>query len=519
MTTLSLGPVARPSRINAIDVARGFALLGILAVNIKFFAEPFGAMMQLAPPEGVGNMIVHYFTKIFCEGKFYPLFSMLFGMGLMLQRGRAEDAGRSIYKPYLRRLAALFFLGLGHALLLWYGDILFVYSLAGTVLLFLSSCRPKTLLIVGGAFLFLSLTLSGGFAALNMYNLEQMKQVEAEKTAKASESATPKPDGASTGEPGTPPAAQTPATTPATTPETSSAAPESDAADAPKGDASTPAADSLSANSAGGDAAGANGAGVPRDQDFERFLERTFSPEIAEFFKKLAKGKVTGGPKDALWMAAEESAYRDGGFLSALAIRALSWGIFLIVCVVGFFWQVGALFCLGGALLKLRFFDPDRAHWRKRAIALGVVLGLPLSLVGVFGLNMFPDHKVMAGVAMNFGINLGGPLMALAYISIWATLVERGVFSGLTRALANAGRMALTNYLCQTLICTTIFYWYGFGLFGSFNEVQRLGVVLAVYAVELAWSAWWLTRFRFGPMEWLWRTITYWKLQPMNRAE
>lgn len=482
MSTLSLGPVARQSRINAIDVARGFALLGILSVNITFFAEPFGQMMQLAPPEGVGNIIVHYFTKIFCEGKFYPLFSMLFGMGLMLQRGRADEAGRSIYKPYLRRLAALFFLGLGHALLLWYGDILFVYSLAGTVLLFLSSCRPRTLMIVGGAFLFLSLTLSGGFAALNMYNLEQMKQVEAEKKAKeaAAETATP------------------------------------------KGDASThsgdePSGTAASGESAPGKTAGASDGGGARDQDFEQFLDRTFSPKVAEFFKKMKQGKVTGGPKDALWMAAEESAYRDGGFFSALAIRALSWGIFLIVCVVGFFWQVGALFCLGGALLKLRFFDPDRTHWRKRAIVLGVALGLPLSVVGVFALNMLPDHKVIAGVAMNFGVNVGGPLMALAYISIWATLVERGVLSGLTRVLANTGRMALTNYLGQTLICTTIFYWYGFGLFGTFNDVQRFGVVLAVYAVELAWSSWWLARFRFGPMEWLWRTITYWKLQPMRR--
>lgn len=510
MSTLSLGPVARQSRISAIDVARGFALLGILSVNIKFFAEPFGQMMQLAPPEGVGNMIVHYFTKIFCEGKFYPLFSMLFGMGLMLQRGRADEAGRSIYKPYLRRLAALFFLGLGHALLLWYGDILFLYSLAGTVLLFLSSCRPRTLLIVGSVFLFLSLTLSGGFAALNMYNLEQMKQAETEKKTKAAKDATT---------PGTEAPLQADASTPpaATTPATSSASPESDAAIAPKGDASTPSGDALSAKTTTGAAAGANAGGGASNQDFERFLDRTFSPKVAEFFRKMTQSKVTGGPKDALWMAAEESAYRDGGFLSALAIRALSWGIFLIVCVVGFFWQVGALFCLGGALLKLRFFDPDRAHWRRRAIVLGVVLGLPLSLVGVFGMSFFPNHKVLAGVAMNFGVNLGGPLMALAYISIWATLVERGALSGVTRVLANTGRMALTNYLCQTLICTTIFYWYGFGLFGSFNDVQRFGVVLAVYAVELAWSSWWLARFRFGPMEWLWRTITYWKLQPMRR--
>lgn len=494
MSTLSLGPVARPSRINAIDVARGFALLGILSVNIKFFAEPFGAMMQLTPPDGLGNMVVHYFTKIFCEGKFYPLFSMLFGMGLMLQRGRAQDAGRSIYKPYLRRLVALLLIGLSHALLLWYGDILFVYSLAGTVLLLLSWCHPRTLLIVAGAFLFVSLTLSGGFAALNMYNLEKLQEIEAAKKAKAAE--TEQAGGATAGESSATPETPNPTPTEATSAEQKAA-----------GD-STGAPASAPAEAGGGPAPG---------QDFERFLDRTFSPEVAGFFKKLAAGKVTGGPKDALWMAAEESAYRDGGFASAFAIRALSWGIFLIVCVVGFFWQVGALFCFGAAIVKLRFFDADRAHWRKRAIVLGVALGLPLSLVGVFGMGLFPNHKIVAGVAMNFGINLGGPLIALAYISAWATLVERGAFAGVTRALANAGRMALTNYLCQTLICTTIFYWYGFGLFGTFSDVQRLGVVLAVYAVELAWSSWWLARFRFGPMEWLWRTITYWKLQPMKR--
>ncbi|MCC6228076.1 MAG: DUF418 domain-containing protein [Phycisphaerales bacterium] len=487
MSTHSLGPVARPSRINAIDVARGFALLGILSVNIKFFAEPFGAMMQLTPPDGLGNTVVHFFTKIFCEGKFYPLFSMLFGMGLMLQRGRADDAGRSIYKPYLRRLAALFLIGLSHALLLWYGDILFVYSLAGTLLLLLSWCRPKTLLIVAGAFLFMSLTLSGGFAALNMYNLEKLQEIEAAKKAKAAET---EQAGDSSATPETP----NPTPTEATSAE-QKAAGESTAAPA-----SAPAEAGASKSPA-------------RDQDFEQFLDRTFSPKVAGFFT----GKVTSGPKDALWMSAEESAYRDGGFASAFAIRALSWGIFLIVCVVGFFWQVGALFCFGAAIVKLRFFDADRAHWRKRAIVLGVVLGLPLSLVGVFGMGLFKESTIIGAVAMNLGVNLGGPLMALAYISVCATLVERGVVPGVTRALANAGRMALTNYLCQTLICTTIFYWYGFGLFGTFNDVQRLGMVLAVYAVELAWSSWWLARFRFGPMEWLWRTITYWKPQPMKR--
>ncbi|MBL8760613.1 MAG: hypothetical protein JNL50_04855, partial [Phycisphaerae bacterium] len=360
MTTLSLGPVAKQSRINAIDVARGFALLGILSVNIKFFAEPFGQVMQIAPPDGVGNMIIHYITKVFCEGKFYPLFSMLFGMGLMLQRGRADDAGRSIIKPYLRRLAALFLIGLSHALLLWYGDILFVYSLAGTLLLFLSACRPRTLLIVAGAFLFMSVTLSGGFAAFNMYGLEKMQELEAEKkaaqaTQAAPDATTPESPAPATGDASTPPVASPPvASPPVANPETN---PETKPAGEP---ATTDPAASTDSSASAGDIP-ANPSAAPRDQDFEKFLERTFPPKVAKFFKKMTAGKITGGPKDALWMAAEEVAYRDGGFITALAFRAMSWGIFLVICVIGFFWQVGALFCFGAALVKLRFFDPDRA--------------------------------------------------------------------------------------------------------------------------------------------------------------
>lgn len=473
MSTLSLGPVARQSRINAIDVARGFALLGILSVNIKFFAEPFGQMMQLAPPEGVGNMVVHYFTKIFCEGKFYPLFSMLFGMGLMLQRGRADEAGRSIYKPYLRRLAALFLFGLTHALLLWFGDVLFFYSLAGTMLLLVSWCRPRTLLIIAGAVLAVSLLVSSLFVAVQM---NEMEKIEANRSKAAETTSAPSTTG-----------------------------------QAAKPEAIAPPASNTNAD-------------PNHEEEVRATLRRLFNPEVAALLIRLREVNQQPtppaepvSPGSAIWKDAEQAAFAHGGFLSALVMRGLAWLLSLIFSIAGFFWQICVLFCLGGALLKLRFFDPDRTHWRKRAIVLGVVLGLPLSAVGVFGLNMLPDHKVIAGVAMNFGVNVGGPLMALAYISIWATLVERGVLSGLTRVLANTGRMALTNYLGQTLICTTIFYWYGLGLFGSFNDVQRFGVVLAVYAVELAWSSWWLARFRFGPMEWLWRTITYWKLQPMRQ--
>ncbi len=75
--------------------------------------------------------------------------------------------------------------------------------------------------------------------------------------------------------------------------------------------------------------------------------------------------------------------------------------------------------------------------------------------------------------------------------------------------------MALSNYLMHTIICTTLFYGYGFGLFGKLDRVQLLGVVLAIWAIQLWLSPIWLRYFKFGPAEWLWRTLTYGKAQPM----
>jgi uncharacterized protein len=77
--------------------------------------------------------------------------------------------------------------------------------------------------------------------------------------------------------------------------------------------------------------------------------------------------------------------------------------------------------------------------------------------------------------------------------------------------------MALSNYLMQSLICTTIFYSYGLGLFGSVGRATGLGLAVGIYAAQVAFSVWWLNRFQFGPMEWLWRSLTYGKRQPLRR--
>jgi uncharacterized protein len=81
--------------------------------------------------------------------------------------------------------------------------------------------------------------------------------------------------------------------------------------------------------------------------------------------------------------------------------------------------------------------------------------------------------------------------------------------------LAAVGRTALSNYLLQSLICTTIFYSYGLGLFGRVGPAAGTALAVVIYAVQVPLSRWWLRRFQFGPMEWLWRSLTYMKRQPM----
>lgn len=79
--------------------------------------------------------------------------------------------------------------------------------------------------------------------------------------------------------------------------------------------------------------------------------------------------------------------------------------------------------------------------------------------------------------------------------------------------------MALTCYLMQSVICTLIFHGRGLGQFGYFSRPQQLGVVIAIWLLQLVFASWWLQRFRFGPMEWLWRSLSYWKIQPFRRSE
>ena len=100
-----------------------------------------------------------------------------------------------------------------------------------------------------------------------------------------------------------------------------------------------------------------------------------------------------------------------------------------------------------------------------------------------------------------------------------SSLVRAGLLPRLTSALAAAGRMAFTCYILQTVICTTVFYGHGLCLFGQVERLGQLLIVVGVWVLQLVVAPIYLKRFRFGPLEWLWRSLTYWKIQPMRRQE
>ena len=111
---------------------------------------------------------------------------------------------------------------------------------------------------------------------------------------------------------------------------------------------------------------------------------------------------------------------------------------------------------------------------------------------------------------------VGAPALSFFYASAILLLFQRTAWQRHLAPLAAVGRTALSNYLLQSVICTTIFYSYGFGLYGRIGQPAGVALTFLIFALQIPVSVWWLRHFRFGPVEWLWRTLTYGKLQPMR---
>jgi uncharacterized protein len=402
-------PLGAASRVTAIDILRGFALCGILLIHVPIFALP-GA------PPGMGyegswlDTLALYGLILFVEAKFFSLFAALFGVGFAIQWQSAHRQGRPFAPLFRRRLLFLGLFGALHVALLWEGDILLLYAVAGLLLIPFRNCsqlqlRRWILGLLGLPLLVYLLALAGLFLAQ-----------------------------------------QNPAS-----------------------------AAWISAAEArfGGEFAAARAEVIARyaGDDFAR--------------------------------AALERVLHYLGSLPLLLTRLPS---------------VLAMFLLGFAVGKSGILREVESHLPllRRARAWGLTGGLSASLLVTLAYGQLPPFAAFSALAVNQA--LAGPLLALGYASTLLLLVRRPCWQRRLAGLAGYGRMALSSYLLQSAICALLFYGWGLGLVLHVAPLEAIGLALLINGLLIALSGWWLRRFQFGPAEWLWRCLTYARLQPLLRA-
>lgn len=411
----SLAPVAPDQRIEAMDVLRGFALPGILLMNIESFVGPFGlALTGLDPALGGADRAMDALIYLLVQGKFWTLFSLLFGMGFAVMMQRAEAAGRPFAALYLRRTLVLLAIGIAHGLLLWPGDILAFYALTALLLLVCFRRTPTHRLPRWGVSLYL--------LPMSLFLLLGLLVALAQTLPEAA-------------------------------------------------------------------------AGMAADAERAR----------QDFFLQVQQQREVYGSGDYAAVTAQRAADFVQMLVYMLVMLPMALGMFLL----------GAWFLRSGAMAAPQRFASLFARLR----GFGLLGGLLLTAAGLaLSPSLIPgEFSARIGAAMWLSA-AGGLLLCLAYMAWVLRGLQSPRWAPRLAWLAPAGRMALSNYLVQSLVCTTLFYGYGFGLFEQLPRVWQPLFVLALFAVQAVYSRWWLARFRFGPMEWLWRALTYLQWPPMRRV-
>jgi uncharacterized protein len=217
-------------------------------------------------------------------------------------------------------------------------------------------------------------------------------------------------------------------------------------------------------------------------------------------------------------MIEDELAAFRGGWLEQMPYRAKASATFqTFVFAIWGGWRAGGLMLLGMALYKLGVLTAQRTRrFYKTIMGIGFGLGLPMVIAGV----VYNHSTGWASQSMFFGSQFnywGSVLISLAYISVVMLLYFHFAQSKLVEIFAQVGRAAFTNYIAATIICVFIFYGYGLGLFGYVERYYQILIVLGVWAMQIVFTRIWMNRFKFGPLEWLWRSLTYMTIQPMRK--
>ena len=429
-------PTPDAARLGVVDLLRGVALTGILFMNVFGFAmAPYATEAFRANPATL-DFWVYAANSILLEGKMRALFGMVFGAGVFLFVRNKSLSGWRLHALTGRRMGLLVVFGLLHAhLLLWSGDILYIYGICGVLVYLLRNLPPRWLLVAVPLVAVLDFT--GYQTYYGDLRAKRLAYVEAV-------------------------AVQT------------------------RGGVTTPA----------------QTAALATWQE----LERTMIPNRAQ---------------------AQEITRKMRGRYAEVAsrVRPQAWRLETKLLYMELPDSV-ALMLLGLALLKLGFLAGTwELRTYRRLALLGYGLGLPL-VVWVFAYHLAAAPTFEAGMAHMERtpvpwIELIYPfqriLLMLGHASLLVLLYRSGRLAALTSRFRAVGQMAFTNYIAHTVLSTLTFFGYGLGFYGKVAFWQTQVFALAVGAMALVWSPWWLARFRFGPLEWVWRSLTYLRLQPWRR--
>jgi len=179
-----------------------------------------------------------------------------------------------------------------------------------------------------------------------------------------------------------------------------------------------------------------------------------------------------------------------------------------------------ALFLLGLYAGRRRILHDISAHlpFIRRVQRWGLMIGVAGNVAFAVGGAFEPSPTSVTQNVGRLCLVVAAPAMMLFYASTIILLTQREIWRRRLAPLAAVGRTALSNYLLQSLICTTIFYGYGLALFGKVGPSAGLLLTITIFLIQIPLSVWWLRRFQFGPVEWLWRSLTYWQRQPMRAS-
>ena len=223
-------------------------------------------------------------------------------------------------------------------------------------------------------------------------------------------------------------------------------------------------------------------------------------------------------PQGSVYMDAEIIAHQEGPYRDLLIFRTLSWLMALVTGVLTYGWHIMGMFALGVVIKRSDFFAGNAAGARLRV---WMMLLLPFGLL-IEGLaawvHLTETDSIWNDVLLVVAREFSTVVVMLGYAATLVTLVHMNVVSVLFGWLAKVGRMALTNYLLESMIMTTIFEFYGFGLFGKMSRIDLILVSAVICVVLTAFSVLWLRWFSRGPMEWLWRALAYMRRPALKRG-